>query len=40
MKNQTQTQAYSVRAGKNPLIIEGTAIVFDKPADMGNYTAY
>lgn len=33
-----QTRAYSVRAGENPLIIEGTAIVFDRPADMGNYT--
>lgn len=40
MKNQTQTRAYNVRAGENPLIIEGTAIVFDKPADMGGYTEY
>ena len=40
MKNKTQTRAYSVRAGENPLIIEGIAIVFDKPADMGSYTEY
>ena len=40
MKNRTQTRAYNVRAGENPLIIEGTAIVFDKPADMGGYTEY
>jgi len=35
-----QTRAYNVRASDKPLIIEGTAIVFDKPADMGDYTEY
>lgn len=40
MTNQTQTRAYNVRAGEKPLIVEGTAIVFDKPADMGGYTEY
>lgn len=40
MKNtkQTQTRAYNVRAGEKPLVIEGTAIVFNQPAEMGGYT--
>ncbi|MCC8050930.1 MAG: phage major capsid protein [Clostridiales bacterium] len=38
MQNQTQTRAYNVRAAQKPLIVEGTAIVFDSPADMGGYT--
>jgi len=29
---------YQVRAGDNHLIVEGTAIVFDSPAKVGNYT--
>lgn len=37
---QTQTRAYNVRASEKPLVIEGTAVVFDKPADMGGYTEY
>ena len=37
---QTQTRAYNVRANEKPLVIEGTAVVFDKPADMGGYTEY
>ena len=37
---QTQTRAYNVRAADKPLVIEGTAIVFDKPANMGGYTEY
>ncbi len=37
---QTQTRAYSVRAAEKPLVIEGTAVVFDKPANMGGYTEY
>ena len=38
MKNQTQTRSYSVRAAENPLVIEGTAIVFNQPAQMRGYT--
>lgn len=38
MQNQTQTRAYNVRAAEKPLIVEGTAIVFDSPAEMGGYT--
>ena len=37
---QTQTRAYNVRASDKPLIVEGTAIVFDKPAKIGGYTEY
>lgn len=37
-EKRPQTRAYSVRAGENPLVIEGTAIVFNQPADMGGYT--
>lgn len=37
---QMQTRAYKVRAGDKPLIVEGTAIVFDSPANMGSYTEY
>ena len=37
---QMQTRAYKVRAGDKPLIVEGTAIVFDSPANMGGYTEY
>ena len=33
-----QTRNYQVRAGDKPLIIEGTAIVFDSPATVGDYT--
>lgn len=33
-----QTRAYEVRAGVAPLVIEGTAIVFNQPADMHGYT--
>lgn len=39
MKN-VQTRAYNVRAADTPLMLEGTVIVFDKPADMGDYTEY
>lgn len=38
MKNQTQTRSYSVRAAESPLVIEGTAIVFNQPAQMRGYT--
>lgn len=37
---QMQTRTYKVRAGDKPLIVEGTAIVFDSPANMGSYTEY
>ena len=37
---QPQTRSYSVRAAEKPLVIEGTAVVFDKPANMGSYTEY
>ncbi|BFL46124.1 phage major capsid protein [Lactonifactor longoviformis] len=37
---QTQTRAYNVRAADKPLIVKGTVIVFDKPADMGGYTEF
>ncbi len=37
---QLQTRAYSIRAAENPFIIEGTAVVFGKPANMGGYTEY
>lgn len=35
-----QTRAYNVRAADKPLVIEGTAVVFDKPANMRGYTEY
>ena len=35
---QTQTRAYNVRANEKPLVIEGTAVVFDKPAGSHNET--
>jgi HK97 family phage major capsid protein/HK97 family phage prohead protease len=33
-----QTRSYTIRASEKPLIIEGTAIVFDSPAQVGDYT--
>lgn len=36
--NKTQTRAYEVRATDSPLIVEGTAIVFNQPATIGDYT--
>lgn len=33
-----ETRAYEVRTGADPLIIEGTAVVFDQPADMHGYS--
>lgn len=33
-----QTRAYEVRAADSPLVIEGTAIVFNAPADMHGYS--
>ena len=33
-----RTRAYEVRAGALPLVIEGTAIVFNAPADMHGYS--
>ena len=33
-----ENRAYNVRAGADALVIEGTAVVFDKPADMHGYT--
>ena len=33
-----ETRAYEVRAADSPLIIEGTAIVFDSPANLGSMT--
>ena len=36
--NQPQTRAYEIRAGEKPLIVEGTAIVFNEPAKVGKYT--
>lgn len=38
MKNEKQTRAYEVRASESPLVIEGTAIVFNQPARMNGYT--
>lgn len=37
---QPQTRSYSVRAADKPLVIEGTAVVFEKPANIGSYTEY
>ena len=40
-QNEVQTRAYSVRAADDkPLIVEGTAVVFNKPAQMRGYTEY
>jgi len=33
-----EKRSYQVRANENPLIVEGTAIVFNEPAKIGNYT--
>lgn len=38
MNQQTQKRAYEVHAAENPLVIEGTAIVFNQPAQMRGYT--
>ncbi len=38
--NQPQNRAYEVRASEQPLVLEGTAIVFNQPANMGSYTEY
>ena len=38
MNNTTQTREYNVRAAETPLIVEGTAIVFDSPANLGGVT--
>ncbi len=37
-RTNTQTRAYEVRAADKPLIVEGTAIVFNQPATVGGYT--
>lgn len=34
----SQTRAYEIRASEKPLIIEGTAIVFNEPAKIGKFT--
>ena len=34
MNKRHETRAYEVRAAESPLVIEGTAIVFDQPANM------
>ena len=36
--NQPQMRAYEIRAGEKPLIVEGTAIVFNEPAQVNGYT--
>lgn len=33
-----QTRAYNVRAAESPLIVEGTAIVFNQPAQLPGMT--
>ena len=38
MKNEKQIRSYDIRADESPLVIEGTAIVFNQPARMGGYT--
>lgn len=38
--HDTQTRAYNVRAAQTPLVIEGTAVVFEAPANMGGYTEH
>ena len=39
-ERQMQARAYNVRAADVPLVIEGTAVVFEAPADMGGYTEH
>jgi HK97 family phage major capsid protein len=36
--NQTQTRHYEIRAADKALVLEGLAVVFNEPADMGGYT--
>ena len=38
MNKRHETRAYEVRAAENLLVIEGTAIVFDQPADMHGFS--
>lgn len=38
MNKRHETRAYEVRAAENLLVIEGTAIVFDQPADMYGFS--
>lgn len=38
MNKRHETRAYEVRAAESPLAIEGTAIVFDQPADMHGFS--
>lgn len=38
MNKRHETRAYEVRAAEAPLVIEGTAIVFDQPADMRSFS--
>lgn len=38
MNKRHETRAYEVRAAEKPLVIEGTAIVFDQPADMHGFS--
>ena len=38
MNKRHETRAYEVRAAESPLVIEGTAIVFDQPADMHGFS--
>ena len=38
VNHTTQTRAYNVRAAATPLIVEGTSIVFDRPANLGGVT--
>ena len=38
VNHTTHTRAYNVRAAATPLIVEGTAIVFDRPANLGGVT--
>ena len=38
MNKRHETRAYEVRAAESPLVIEGTAIVFDQSADMHGFS--
>lgn len=38
MNKRHETRAYEVRAAESPLVIEGTAIVFDQPANMHSFS--
>ena len=38
MNKRHETRGYEVRATESPLVIEGTAIVFDQPADMHGFS--